>query len=675
MKLLLTILAYLVCFSPCFSQQETSKAPAKPAPKTPKYILDGLDPIGRYYYPTVGVLPAISSTNVPEHIVRNISIAFANGLKLNAHLPFGAVSKEKFDSVKDIVSGLSKEELKQYYYFESIGVEYLMRLDVNRYKMVIEKDTFWAEANNPKSAITKINPVYHVFATLSATIIDVGTSNLVLAHSFNVKANTRVPNTATNNAPPAPIDSTVALSKMYEQIKNVGQTYSTTLSGVGSIDSLLQIKKDRAKEVRVNANKMMNFSPTGTTFNVYQLGEDFVVDGLHYQHAEEIGQLYKNGDYKYWEMNFEVTRGEREIFEAFNAGKKLVCAIGLLPLSTKSPGSNLPAIMVDTFQSKGKGAPDLVRMFQDRTVDVLSRRTQLFNLVNRNSFKDIEIERAIQSKTKSDATQAGITTGAEYLLTAEMLNYFFGQELQTKTIEEPVPQTAATTTKPAAVPAKPTVKPAESTPNPDNKKGKTNGSTPAITTTPTPAKTTPAAPKPAVKTKVVAAGTKAYAIAKIEARMISVKTGEILWSKVLEASATTNFPPIIKGTDKNIQQEQVNVTLVDDFARDNVNALFLNLIRPLPILKVLETSKKEIDVVLVGGGTHAGLNSRMALEVIEASTEMVDNQALKRETVVAELRLDDLYPETASWKVRKGGEELKARMDANAKLYCRVRGL
>lgn len=677
MKFLFTILACLICFSPCFSQEETRPPTGKPAPKLPKYILDGLDPIGRNYYPTVGVLPAISSTKVPENIVRNMSVAFANGLKLNAQLPFGAVSKEKFDSVKEIVADLTKEELKQYYRSESIGVEYLMRLDVNRYKMVTEKDTFWSEPNNPKSSVRKINPVYHVFATLSATIIDVGTSNLLLAHSFNVKASTRVPNPPPGEELPTPLDSTVALSKLYENIKNVGKTYSTALAGVGTIDSILQIKKDRAKEIRVNANKLMNFSPIGTTFEVYALGEDFVVDGLHYQHAEQIGKVYKNTDYKYWEMNFEVTRGERDILEAFNAGKKLVCAIGLLPLSPKSPGSNLPAIMVDTFQSKGKGAPDLVRMFQDRTVDVLSRRTQLINLVNRSSFKDLEIERAIQSKTKSDATQAGITTGAEYLLTAEMLNYFFKQDLITKTIQEPVPQPATTPAKPAAKPAPTPTKPAPTTPNTTTKQAKTNGNAPANTNTTTaaPAKTTPAAPKPEMKTKVVAVGTKAYALAKIEARMISVKTGEIIWSKVLEANASIDFPAIKKGSDKNLQQEQVNIALVDNFAISNANAFFLNLIRPLPILKVLETSKKEIDVVLVGGGEHAGINSRMALEVIEASTEMVDNQALNRETVVAELRLDDLYPETASWKVRKGGEELKARMEANAKLYCRVRGL
>lgn len=664
MKLLLSLVFALILAGTIHAQEKS--APKKPAPPAPRYLIDGLDPLGRPNYPTLGILPAIASTDVDPDIVNKMGISYANGLKLNAHKPFGAVSKDKFDSVKDIIAGLSKDELRKYYYYESVGVEYLVRLDVNRFKMIIEMDTVRQKPQDPKSPIAKIGKTYHYFANLSAAIIDVSTTDLLLSHCFSIQSDSK-------NANPKPnqTDSLVALIRLYEQIKQMGSTYNPLLAGVGMIDSILEVKKDKAKYVRSNPNKLMNMEEIGASFDVSVLGETYTVDGISYRHAETIGRLYKSNDYRYWEMNYEVSYGERDILEAFNAGKKLLCSSGTLPLSAKSPTSVIPAILIDTFQVKVKGFPELARMFQEATTDLLSRRSQMINVVNRSSFRDIEIERSIQSKTKSDATQAGITKGAEYLLTGEILDYVFKQEPITKQ-EEIAPPPPAKTQPPAATATSAKTETAAAG-------NRASGNATPAATKPADTKTEskpPAVEKPKFRlANTIVVGTKGTATAKVELRLVSVKTGEIIWSKVLGAAASKDYPIDKKVTDKLIQREEVNALLVSNFAAGNVNAVFIGLMKPLPILKVLETDKKGIDRVLVGGGAQAGINPYMSIDVIEETTEMVDNQPLKRETVVAELRLKECYSETAAWKVHKGGEALQARMAANAKLYCKVKGL
>ncbi|MEI6409294.1 MAG: hypothetical protein WCR52_07930 [Bacteroidota bacterium] len=669
MKSILSLVFILILVGNIHAQEKPAPAPKKPAPPAPKYLIDGLDPLGRPNHPVLGILPAIASTDVNPDIVSKMGISYANGLKLNAHNPFGAVSKDKFDLIKDIISRLSREELRKNYYYESVGVEYLVRLDVNRFKMIIEMDTVRQKPQDPKSPIAKIGQTYHFFANLSASIIDVSTSDLLLSHCFSIQSDSK-----NANPKPGQTDSLVALIRLYDQIKQASSTYNALLAGVGTIDSILEVKKDRAKYVRSNPNKLMNMEEIGTYFDVSTLGEKYTVDGITYQHAEKIGNLYKSNDYRYWEMNYEVTNGERDILEAFNAGKKLLCSTGALPLSAKSPTSVIPAILIDTFQVKVKGFPELARMFQEATTDLLSRRSQMIDVVNRSSYRDLEIERAIQSRTKSDATQAGITKGAEYLLTGEILDYVFKQEPITK-LEEIPPAAPAKTPAPPATTATTKDKDEKiATANKTAGNGTANGANkPAETKTET---KPPAIEKPKLRfANTIVIGTKGTATAKVELRLISVKTGEIIWSKVLGAAASKDYPIDKKVTDKLIQREEVNALLVSNFAAANVNAISIGLMKPLPILKVLDADKKGIDRVLVGGGAQAGINPYMSMDVIEETTEMVDNQPLKRETVVAELRLKECYSETAAWKVHRGGEALQARMAANAKLYCKVKGL
>jgi len=143
----------------------------------------------------------------------------------------------------------------------------------------------------------------------------------------------------------------------------------------------------------------------------------------------------------------------------------------------------------------------------------------------------------------------------------------------------------------------------------------------------------------------------------------------------LEGGAEKDFPLDAKVSDKQLQLEMMNTLLATNFANGQVFAFLQGIARPLPILKVVELNKKGVDKVMIGGGSLAGISPFMALQVIEETTEVVDNQSLKRETVVAELRSDTIFPETSIWNVKKGEAELQAKLDGNAKIYCKIKGL
>lgn len=664
---------------------EAPKAPAAKPPAGPKIITDGNDPLGRPYHPTIGILPAVASTpDIDPSITNYMGIAYANGFKGNAYTPYGAVSKDKFDELRLILRGVDKADMKKYYYAEAVGVEYLVRLDVNKLRIIVTPDTIRKTPADPKSPVVKVNKTYHCFAGLTAAIIDVSTTNLVRLHNFNVYSNSSGAQPVNNQT-----DSTVALVRLYEKIGQAAGGFHQLLSGVGVIDSVLEEKKDKVKMVRVNYNKIMNLKPKGSVFEVYLPGETFETGGVVYQQSEKVGRLLKPESYNYLVRNFQPYESGSELNDAIKSGKTLVASHGALPLSAHPVSSAIPSILIDTFQVKVKGSPGLARMFQEEMTDQLSRRSQLFKVVNRTSFKDVETERAIQSKTKSDATQAGITIGAEYLITGEIIDYQFGHKPLTKTEQVPDPnakeepaKTQPQAQKPAApVSSSPAPKRQESDQSAPGKRGGSErtaaqpGSSQGTTTTQaaaTPAKP-PAPPKPKTISKTVVTGMEASASVTIETRMISVKTGEILWSKMLGAKAVQQFGPKKSKEDVLVAQEMVNNLLVDNFASFNINEMVRSITRPLPILKVLETDKKGIDKVLVGGGEHAGINANMKLIVVEETVEMVDNQPLKRETEVAELRLKDVFPETSAWKVKDGGELLQARMAAQAKLYCKIR--
>ncbi|MBU6343642.1 MAG: hypothetical protein KGS48_19245, partial [Bacteroidetes bacterium] len=190
MKQFLTLL--LLCWSTAllFSQENSAPPAKKPAPPVPKYVLDGPDPLGRPYHPTVGILPAVATIPMPSDVLNYMGISFVNGMSLNALLPFGAVNKAKFDSMSDILEGLTQEEIKKYYYWESVGVEYLARLEVNQYAMLVDKDTVW---DNVVAKQFHMKDVYNGFAHVTVSIFDVSTSNLLFANSFSANGSSRNP--------------------------------------------------------------------------------------------------------------------------------------------------------------------------------------------------------------------------------------------------------------------------------------------------------------------------------------------------------------------------------------------------------------------------------------------------------------------------------------------------
>ena len=630
--------------------------------RPPGFITYGTDVLGRKNQPSIAILPPVGVESVPSSVVQSAGEAFQKGLGFGTSMPFATIKKEKFDEVRLILPYMEKSEIAKSYRNESIPCEYLGRLEVNRLKSIVEKDTIRQDPKNPKSTIVRVKNVYHFFANVSITITEVATSKMVINENLHLVSNSRE---STANSPAA--DSIAGLNKIYDQLRNhASQSYLQLLGGVGTIDSLVEEKKEKAKYVRVDLSKILNLPQLGTTFDVYELGEKFIQEGIEYQHVQKIGYILREDGYRYDTRLFKVMDGGKRIAELLKAGIKPVCVMGQFPLSAKSPEAQalLPSLLVDTFQYKVKGSPELARMLQETLISALSTKPQMLNLVNRKVYDDIETERAIHSKSKYDGAQAGITIGADYVLSAEIQDYSYKKEPIKKTIEKTVEPPKSTTPAPATKPA--------ATPPPASTDSKTRGESAAKPATTTPA---PAAPKPQVIKETIITGTKVNAGIRVDAKLISVKTGEIIWSKLLEGGAEKDFPLDAKVSDKHLQLEMLNTLLASNFASGQVFAFLQGIARPLPILKVVELNKKGVDKIMIGGGSLAGITPYMALQVIEETIEVVDNQSLKRETVVAELRSDEIFPETSIWNVKKGEAELQSKMDAKAKLYCKIRGL
>lgn len=82
------------------------------------------------------------------------------------------------------------------------------------------------------------------------------------------------------------------------------------------------------------------------------------------------------------------------------------------------------------------------------------------------------------------------------------------------------------------------------------------------------------------------------------------------------------------------------------------------------ILRTQDSTKKGIPtMLLLKGGLNLGITKGEELQVVEL--EVLDG--VNVENVIASLKVDEVQRETSICKVKKGGEELKAKMEAKAK--------
>jgi hypothetical protein len=158
---------------------------------------------------------------------------------------------------------------------------------------------------------------------------------------------------------------------------------------------------------------------------------------------------------------------------------------------------------------------------------------------------------------------------------------------------------------------------------------------------------------------------------KTDFRLISVKTGEILWQQAYETGASIDYPlddspAMHRRQEAEVLRETVKRTS-DRISPD----IFKRLNAPRPVLKMVESKGKEAQKLLIGGGSYAGNFDNERFIVVAITEETVDGQKLKREEPIGKLRATDLYPETTLCSVSNGEDKIFEAISAGIKLICR----
>lgn len=613
-----------------------------------------IDPLGRPYRPVVGILKTVVQPNIPADVANYLSIAFSNGAKGNAHTPYGVVDKSNLKSAVTVFKRKSSEERREMrfsrWYGESVGTEYLLQLEILHFNYIVTTDTI----KQPRPELRK---VYNFYANLTARLIDVTTTKVLSYNNFNVQSNSRG-----LRPQPGKSDSLQALQNLYAAAKaEAPRMLNRLVTGVAQITEIKEEKKDKAETVLLS-NSPLTLGPQGETLPVYVLQETFETPLGKFLHAEQIANTSKPSDFNYKERNYAIRRGGKDVAAQFKAGKVLVASKGALPPRRPMPDDGRRSVVLDVFKNQTAAPGFQVRMLEDACGEYLAARPQLIDMVDREVYALIEAERKMQSLNLSDASQGGVSIGAEYLLAADVTKLEIKREVITKPKEEP--KTAENTkTDSAKKPAAP---------------AGTGADRPAATKTqtteqPKAKEKPPAVEKPVFRfVEMVNSGIRVNAVASVDLRLVNIQTGEIIWNSTINAGASKDYPYDLQASAKSTQDEEIVKALSEEFARNAGPAAYSVLRIPTPVLKIVDTSKDEARSVLIGSGQQAGNWNGQAFEIVEVTEEVVDGQPLKREEVIAALKADLIYPETTLCKVRKGEKELLAKFNAGSTLYCRV---
>lgn len=606
---------------------------------------ESYDPLGRPYQPIIGWLAPEIEQTVPAAVGNFLSISFENGVRGDAYTPYGLVPKTKLEIVSKAATYLSKKALKNEYFQQAVGVQYLLQLEVLHYNQNYSFDTIPATDRNGPT----FKKVFSCYANLTARLTDVATSKIVLVNNFDVQADSR-------DARPKPgqTDSVVTLQKMYAATKDQGrQMFAEFVAGVGKITQIKEGSDEKAESVLVNNNKLMMTSIIGQTFDVYAIQEEFTDNEQIFTHLEKVGMLMKKKDFNYKERNFEVEKGGKNIAPLLKAGKTLVCVKYVFPMRPLLPGGRRPSIIFEPFTSTLKFPSYRLRILEDATKEYFSRFPQLLDVVDRETYQLIENERQLQSKTHSAATQAGVSIGAEYVLKAEITQYRFSREVFKK--EKP---------QAAAPPPAPTPPAKDAKPTTDQKDKKVAGDNKD--------KKPPAVEKPVIRfVEMVPAGIRATAFIRADIRLVSIKTGEIFWNSNFDAQASRDYPLDQSVAMQKRQEEEVLHDLANNFSLNAGPQLFKRLNGRSPVLQISESKEAEAKRVLIGGGSYAGILPGMRFDVIEVTEETIDGQLLEREAPIGELKIAEIFPETTMCKVTEGGAPILAAFGAKSRLYCK----
>lgn len=628
-------------------------------------FVQGDDPLGRPYHPMVGVLKHEAAPGVPTKVAELISIAYFTGLKNPGGVtpPYGIVNKDQLsDAVRRLKKGSSIEDLrKSRFWDDMVGVQYLLRLDVNSFEMNVEEDSVYDEKNK----FIRVDRHSVASSNLTARLVDVATSKVLMFNNFDVNGSTKGYTEYKTQT-----DSARALIQLNKQVRGAANgMIHGTVAGAALLTSLHEEHKGKAEAVILN-NAPITAPAREDGLQVYAVLKTYQVGDQTFRDAEKVGQINKGKNYQVSLRNFDVRKGEKKIAEFFAAGIPLICTTGSFPIGPFRPSEARGSLTLQDFKNTGAAPDKVLRILQDVLSETAASRPLLLDIVDRDIYDLIQKERELQQKTLSDATEAGISVGSSFYLNIDLLGFKKTSVLVYKSVTEEKPSVAATTAQPVQT------QPA----NPANNTGstatplKTDKTRAGTTVAPAPNTTTPAkSPKVEKITRSFPDKYEARADVKLKVSLVSVKTGELTFANTYSLFGEGSIPYNKVKSDQKRCEEMAFRNLAS-LVSARVWADVQKSITPrFHLLEILETTKNGAETVLISGGQRAGFSDDMLVEVVEVTQEDVDGVKMDRELVIAELKITTLRPETSVCKVKSGGKELPNKITDKSRVYCRIK--
>ncbi|MDO8365725.1 MAG: hypothetical protein Q7T20_02930 [Saprospiraceae bacterium] len=627
-------------------------------------FVQGDDPLGRPYRPIVGVLNADVAPGIPAKVAEQISISFTNGLKNlgGAFPPYEVVNKDQLSKAVDMMKrGLSAQELRTTKFWDDmVGAQYLLRLDINSFEIGVDEDSIYDE----KKKFVRVDRFRVASANLTARLVDVATSKVLMFNNFDASGTTRGFEEYKTQT-----DSARAVMQLNKQIRAYGNgMIHNVVAGAATITSIYKENKGKAEEVILN-NAPIIVPNREDGLHVYAVLKTYTSNGQIFRDVEKVGEINKGKNFQISLRNFEVRKGEKKIAEHIIAGTTLICTSGGFPIGPFAPSEARSSLALQAFKNTAAAPAKVQRILQDILSENAARNPLLLDIVDREIYDLIQKEREMQQQTRSDATQAGISFGSNFFLNIDLLDFRKASTLKYKTITETKPVAPVAKTAPAPVTKSDKIVEPGSGKNTKLQnppaKDKINPSTNS-------APAAAPAPAPVEKiTKTIPDKYEAKATAKLNVSLVSVQTGEVVFANAYSLSGEGTIAYNKDKFDRVRSEEMAFRNLATTVSGLIWKDIQKNLTPKFQVLAVIETSKNGAETVLVSGGLRSGFSDGMTVELVEIVQEQVEGQKFDRDVVIGEMKITEIRPETSVCKVKNGSKELLMKLDGKARVYCR----
>ncbi|MEY3053012.1 MAG: hypothetical protein RLY31_2797 [Bacteroidota bacterium] len=588
----------------------------------------GSDPFGKPYRPTIGTLRPLVHPSVPQAPALELARGFYAGLHGNrVSRPFDVVDKSQLDDAEALAqAGSDIRDLRRYYYWASVGCHYLLRIEIIDWSMMDDVDSLVVPGSQTKRLVR------HKVATanLSARLTDVSTSKILFYENFDLVAGTRDYDLF-RELP----DSARAMRRLYAICaQKGGDLLRDFLPAVAVVAAPHQLEKDKLHSFLVNDAPVTAYCRKGTEFKVFALYKTYQTDNQTFHHGEQVGRAVKSSVYTWKFPKYDVRSGRKEMAAALGRDATLVCGRGEFPLPAFLPSAGRTSLALSDFRNNCHASQRNLRILQDGCLEQLVARSQLMDAVDRDIYDVLVQEQNLQQAMRQDASQGGVRIGSELLVTATL------EYLDKRVDLERSAQVAA--------------------------QAKGNGAGKGSSTT----KAGPARPAVSVPSKY-----RYTASATVQLQVTDVSTGEILLTKRYQVAGSADLPYSEANTFRRYQAEEASFRNMSQQLGygiwQDIRALALP---PLPLLDIAERDKKGMpSVLLVGGGTQAGLSAGNALDLVQLVTETVNGIPMTRDLVIGQLKLRDCHPATSLCTIKGTLSSEAAQALSAGKVYCRLK--